>query len=170
MHPQVLSQLYDSGQTARITDVTPKQLRYWIETEIITPIREEGEGHGKRYYFDFLSLISIRTIVALRQKSLSLQRIRKAIRILETDFQIENPLEKLSLFTDGETVFILGNDPNIILDVLRRGQSVFAIAIDEIIQNLSKRLGLSISEIKDICTRKSIMECSSLKNFKTHSL
>jgi DNA-binding transcriptional MerR regulator len=142
-----IAKYYDSSTTAVITGVTPKQLRYWVETRIIEPARAEGEGHGKRYYFDFLNLISIRTVVALRQKALSLQRIRKAITVLEREFKIKRPLENLSLFTDGQSVFIIGNNPRLVFDVLRRGQAVFAIAIDEIIDDLSKRLNISFHEI-----------------------
>ncbi|MEW5785520.1 MAG: MerR family transcriptional regulator [Bacillota bacterium] len=144
--PEII-EYYDSSVTANITGVTAKQLRYWVDTGIIEPAREEGEGHGKRYFFDFLNLISIRTVVALRQKALSLQRIRKAISVLEEEFQIKRPLENLSLFTDGQTVFVIGDNPKLVFDVLRRGQAVFAIAIDEIIDDLSKRLNISLHDI-----------------------
>lgn len=140
--------LFDTQSTIAFTDVTPKQLRHWVETEIIKPAVREGEGRGRRYYFNFLNLVSIRTVVALREKALPLQRIRKAITILEKDFKIEDALTKLSLFTDGQTVFTLGKNPDVVYDVLRRGQAVFAIAIDEIADALSKRLNISHAEIK----------------------
>lgn len=140
--------LFDTQSAVAFTDVTPKQLRYWVETGIVKPAAIEGEGHGRRYFFDFLNLVSIRTVVALRQKALPLQRIRKAIAILEKDFKIEQALTKLNLFTDGQTVFILGEGPDVVYDVLRRGQAVFAIAIDEIVGDLSKRLNVTFEEIR----------------------
>lgn len=146
--PQVI-QYYDSSVAAAITGVTPKQLRYWVDTGIIEPARQEGEGHGKRYYFDFLNLVSIRTVVALRQKTLSLQRIRKAIAVMKQEFTIKRPLENLSLFTDGQTVFMIGNSPKLVFDVLRRGQAVFAIAIDDIVIDLSKRLNIPFHDIRE---------------------
>ncbi len=146
--PQV-AQYFDSSVAASISGVTPKQLRYWVDTGIIEPARQEGEGHGKRYYFDFLNLVSIRTVVALRQKALSLQRIRKAIAVMEQEFTIKRPLENLSLFTDGQTVFMIGNSPRLIFDVLRRGQAIFAIAIDDIVNDLSKRLNIPIHDLSE---------------------
>lgn len=141
---------YNTQSVVNITSVTERQLRHWIETGLIVPAHVEEKGHKKKYYFDFLNLVQIRTVVALRQRALSLQRIRKAIEVLEKDFKIEEPLSKLTLFTDGETVFILSDDPGVVFNVLRRGQAVFAVAIDDIIHDLEKRANITITEIQEL--------------------
>ena len=139
---------YNTQSVVNITSVTERQLRHWIETGLIVPAHVEEKGHKKKYYFDFLNLVQIRTVVALRQRALSLQRIRKAIEVLEKDFKIEEPLSKLTLFTDGETVFILSDNPDVVFDVLRRGQAVFAVAIDDLVEDLTKRANVSLKEIQ----------------------
>lgn len=139
---------YNTQSVVKITGVTERQLRHWIETGIIVPAYVEERGYKKKYCYNFLNLVQIRTVVALRQKALSLQRIRKAIEVLEDDFKIGEPLLNLTLFTDGETVFILGNDPNVVFDVLRRGQAVFAVAMDDLVEDLAKRANMSLDEIQ----------------------
>ena len=42
----------------------------------------------------------------------------------------------MRFLTDGETIFVLTKDKNVILDTLSEGQMVFAIAIGEIIEGL----------------------------------
>lgn len=147
---------YTSQSVSKITGVTERQLRHWVDTGIIKPAKIEEVGYKKRYLFDFINLIEVRMIVALRQKSIPLQRVRKAIAILEKDFKIDEPLKDLTLFTDGETIFILGNKPELVFDVLRRGQAVFAVAIDELIEDLAKRANIEITEIGEMAkeTRK----------------
>ncbi|MGI6318468.1 MAG: MerR family transcriptional regulator [Dethiobacteria bacterium] len=139
---------YNTQSVVNITSVTERQLRHWIETGLIVPAYVEEKGHKKKYYFDFLNLVQIRTVVALRQRALSLQKIRKAIEVLEKNFKVEEPLLDLTLFTDGETVFVLDKDPKVILDVLRRGQTVFAVAIDDLVEDLVKRANVSLKEIQ----------------------
>jgi|LSQX01.1.fsa_nt_gb DNA-binding transcriptional MerR regulator len=139
---------YNTQSVVNITSVTERQLRHWINTNIIVPALVEGKGYKKKYRFNFLNLVQVRTIVALRQRALSLQKIRKAMEVLEEDFKIENALSKLTLFTDGETVFILSNDPGVVFDVLRRGQAVFAVAIDDLVEDLAKRANVTLSEIR----------------------
>lgn len=138
---------YSTQSAVNITGVTERQLRHWVETEIIVPALVEETGYKKKYRFDFLNLVQIRTVVALRQRALSLQKVRKAVEVLEESFKIENALSKLTLFTDGETVFILGKDPGVVFDVLRRGQAVFAVAIDNLVDDLVKRANVSLNEI-----------------------
>ena len=67
---------------------------------------------------------------------------------MEESFKIEDALSKLTLFTDGETVFILDDNPRVVFDVLRRGQAVFAVAIDDLVDDLAKRANVSLDEIQ----------------------
>jgi predicted RNase H-like HicB family nuclease len=50
--------------------------------------------------------------------------------------RIEKPLAQLRFITDGETIFVLTNRSRKIIDTLRKGQFVFAIAIEELITQL----------------------------------
>ena len=49
---------------------------------------------------------------------------------------IRNPLAQLRFLTNGETIFVLTNKDKEIIDTLKRGQYVLAIAIEELINDL----------------------------------
>jgi predicted RNase H-like HicB family nuclease len=73
----------------------------------------------------------------LRDQGLSLQKIRKSLNYLRKHLpEVEKPLEQLRFLTDGETIFVLTNKDRKIIDTLKRGQFVFTIAIEELINDL----------------------------------
>ncbi len=74
----------------------------------------------------------------LIEKGISLQKIRKSINYLKKNFpDIEKPLAQMRFITDGETIFVLTDNKKKILDTLSKGQMVFALAIGELIEELT---------------------------------
>jgi predicted RNase H-like HicB family nuclease len=68
---------------------------------------------------------------------LSLQKIRKSLNYLRKHLpEVEKPLAQLRFLTDGETIFVLTNKDKEIIDTLKKGQYVLAIAIEELINDL----------------------------------
>ncbi len=87
--------------------------------------------------YSFTDLIQFRVAKFLRDKGLSLQKIRKSLNYLRKHLpEIEKPLVQLRFLTDGETIFVLTNKDREIIDTLKKGQYVFAIAIGELINDL----------------------------------
>ena len=50
--------------------------------------------------------------------------------------EVEKPLVQLRFLTDGQTIFVLTNKDKKIIDTLKRGQYVLAIAIEELVNEL----------------------------------
>ena len=71
---------------------------------------------------------------------MSLQRVREAIDYLRT---LGSDLGGVTLVSDGASIFACHSDHEVV-DVLRRGQGVFGIAIDPVIDGLRG----SVSEIR----------------------
>jgi predicted RNase H-like HicB family nuclease len=70
-------------------------------------------------------------------KGISLQKIRKAINYLKKNMpEVKKPLSELRFLTDGETLFVLTEDKKVIIDALKSGQFVFAVALGKIIEDL----------------------------------
>jgi predicted RNase H-like HicB family nuclease len=70
-------------------------------------------------------------------KGISLQKIRKAINYLKKNMpEVKKPLSELRFLTDGETLFVLTEDKKAIIDALKSGQLVFAVALGKIIEAL----------------------------------
>jgi hypothetical protein len=50
--------------------------------------------------------------------------------------EVKKPLAEMRFLTDGESIFVLTKDKKEIIDTLKSGQLVFAIALGEIVEDL----------------------------------
>lgn len=121
-------------EAAQITGVPIPTLSYWVTTGVIRPKEAKGEGRGRRYVFSLLNLIEILTVARLRKRGLPMQRLRRAVEVLERRVDVSRPLAMLTLVTDGEDLFKVVEGEGELARVVRchDGQGVFAIALDEL--------------------------------------
>jgi hypothetical protein len=87
-----------------------------------------------------LLLVELKLIKKLLDAGVSLQRVREAIDYLRT---LGSDLSGVTLVSDGASIFACHSDHEVV-DVLRRGQGVFGIAIDPVIDGLRG----SVSELR----------------------
>ncbi len=127
-------------ETAELTGVPVGTLSYWVRTGLIEPKATTGEGRGRRHRFSMLNLIEVMTVARLRERGLPMQRLRRAVETIDERVDEERPLAMLTLVTDGEDLFEIVEGPDELAEVIRchDGQAVFAIALDEIIEELRK--------------------------------
>ncbi|MBU0606282.1 MAG: MerR family transcriptional regulator [Armatimonadetes bacterium] len=104
-------------------------LHYWDRTNLIKPSVRAAAGRGTKRLYSFRDVVQLLVVSRMRGIGLSLQRIRRCLQFLRKHFpEIEAPLAELSLVTDGETVFLLTDDPEQLLDVVKQ-QFVWALPI-----------------------------------------
>ena len=128
---------FNSKAVSKITGLSFRQIDYWDSTHFIKPSVSEATGYGSVRLYSFNDLIQLRVAKTLMDKGISLQKIRKAITYLKKNMsEIEKPLSELRFLTDGETIFVLTKDKKEIIDTLKSGQLVFAIALGEIVEDL----------------------------------
>ncbi|MDQ7784590.1 MAG: MerR family transcriptional regulator [Desulfomonilaceae bacterium] len=119
-----------------ITGVSRMQLQHWDRTGIIRPSIRIGAGKGSRREYSFKDLVQLKVAKRLREEGISLQKIRKTLEYLRKNFpDIKAPLAELRFLTNGVDIFVLTEDPEVILDALR-GQFVFSFALGELIDGL----------------------------------
>jgi len=75
---------FTSDQALRLTGASRRRLSYWVDTGLIAPSIQRGEGRGRVRLFSFANLLELRTAVWLRDK-VSLQLIRKIVERLRKD-------------------------------------------------------------------------------------
>jgi predicted RNase H-like HicB family nuclease len=122
---------------SKIIEIPTRVIDYWDRTNFIKPSINEASGYGSMRLYSFSDLIQFKVAKFLRDQGLSLQKIRKSLNYLRKHIpEIEKPLAQLRFLTDGETVFVLTNKDREIIDALKKGQYVFAIAIGELINDL----------------------------------
>jgi predicted RNase H-like HicB family nuclease len=122
---------------SKIIGIPIRVIDYWDRTNFIKPSVHEASGYGSMRLYSFTDLIQFTVAKFLRDQGLSLQKIRKSLNFLRKHLpEVEKPLAQLRFLTDGETIFVLTNKNKEIIDTLKKGQYVFAIAIGELINDL----------------------------------
>lgn len=151
---------FNSKAVSRIIGIPARVIDYWDRTAFIKPSISEASGYGSVRLYSFTDLIQFRVAKFLRDQGLSLQKIRKSLNYLRKHLpEVENPLAQLRFLTNGETIFVLTNKDKVIIDTLKRGQYVLAIAIEELIKELR-------GKTSKIATEKTYMVKVSKKEFK----
>jgi predicted RNase H-like HicB family nuclease/DNA-binding transcriptional MerR regulator len=133
---------YPSRIARAVTGVTPMQLAYWSNTGLVVPSVGTGQGRGSKRVYSFRDLVQLAVVRRLMGAGVSLQRIRKAVAYLRKHCpDVEHPLAELTLLTDGDTVFRLTDDPDVIMSAMPHGgQLVFALAFGELFNAVRSRL------------------------------
>lgn len=115
-------------EVTKIVGITYRQLDYWARTDLVTPSIRDATGSGSQRLYSFQDLVTLRVIKNLLDTGVSLQRVRKAVEHLQA---MERPVSGVTLMSDGRGVYE-AHSAEAIVDLLRRGQGVFAIAIDRV--------------------------------------
>lgn len=128
---------FNSKTVIQLTGLTLRQIDYWDRTHFIKPSLKEAAGYGSGRLYSFIDVVQLKVAKTLKDKGVSLQKIRKSITYLKKNFpNIQKPLAEMRFITDGDTIFVLTKDNKAILDTLAKGQVVFALALGEIIEKL----------------------------------
>ncbi len=116
---------YRGPAVCKIVGISYRQLDYWTTTGLITPSVRKSEGSGSQRLYAFDDIVQLRVIKSLLDAGVSLQRIRAALDFVR---QEGLNLRNLTLLSDGSKVYALDDNQQVI-DLLGRGQGVFAIAV-----------------------------------------
>ena len=128
---------FNTKTAVKLTGLTPRQIDYWDRTHFIKPSVKEAAGYGTGRLYSFEDVVQLKVARTLIDKGVSLQKIRKSITYLKKNFpDVKKLLTEMRFLTDGETILVLGDKKEKILDTLARGQMVFALAIGELIEEL----------------------------------
>ncbi len=116
----------------KIVKITYRQLDYWARTGLVEPSFRKAEGSGTQRLYSFDDVVRLKVVKRLLDTGVSLQKVRLAVEELR---RAGGSLAETTLISDGTTVYALDDDARL-LDLLRRGQGVFALAIDPVIEEL----------------------------------
>ncbi len=130
---------YGVPEVLRAVKISYRQLDYWARIELVTPSIRDAEGSGSQRIYSFRDIVQLRVIKSLLDTGVSLQKIRKATNFLRDARQ---PVTGTTLISDGERVFA-EESPDALLDLLAKGQGVFAIAVDKVWSDTEKTLAKS---------------------------
>lgn len=104
--------LYSRVEAARILRVTPTRLRTFERMDLVRPTL----GRGEAVSFDFRDLLSLRALVGLLDRGVSMRRIRRSVeRVRERWPELERPLGALTL-QDGTSERLVVRHAGAVLD------------------------------------------------------
>jgi len=128
---------FNTKTVSKLIGITNRQVDYWDKTHFIKPSAQEATGYGSTRLYSFADLIRLKVAKTLREKGISLQKIRKSLSYLKTHMpDVEYPLSDLKFLTDGETIFVLTKDSQEIVDTLKNGQLIFSVSLGIIVDEL----------------------------------
>lgn len=117
--------------------ITYRQLDYWARTGLVVPQIRGAEGSGTQRLYSFRDLLMLKVIKRLIDAGISLQQIRLAIDHLHARGTVD--VTTITLMSDGTSVFECTQD-NEIVDLVKGGQAMFAIALSGVWHDLEGTL------------------------------
>jgi DNA-binding transcriptional MerR regulator len=129
---------YRGPAVSEIVGISYRQLDYWARTGLAVPSVRRAEGSGSQRVYSFEDVVRLRVIKRLLDTGIGLERIRTALDELAARGRT---LSDVTLASDGRTVYAIDDDRQL-LDLLRRGQGVFAIALEPLGEELRGEVAL----------------------------
>lgn len=123
---------YRGAFVHRVVGISYRQLDYWDRTALARPSISGAHGSGSQRLYSFDDIVRLRVIKRLLDAGVGLARIRTALDELARQGRT---LADVTLASDGSTVYAMDDDRQL-LDLLQRGQGVFAIAVDPLVDEL----------------------------------
>jgi len=98
---------YTLGDVARICGVSRRRVRYWERTSLIGPALVEAPAENAlQPAFGFRDLVSVRSIIGLLERGVSLRRIRRGADVVRTRFPEREPLSGLRAWPDASRLLV----------------------------------------------------------------
>ncbi len=130
---------FRAPNVCRLVGITYRQLDYWARTKLLEPTLQPAHGSGSQRLYSFSDVVQLKVIKRLLDAGMSLKRIRQAVEILRQQLRSERPLADVTLLSDGQTIYAAHNAEEVV-DVFRRGQGVFGIAVGPVQHELEGEL------------------------------
>jgi len=126
---------FRAPQVCNLVGITYRQLDYWARTGLLQPTLKTAKGSGSQRLYGFSDVVQLKVVKRLLDAGMSLKKIRQAVEILRIQLQSDRPLRDVTLLSDGQTIYAAESSQEVV-DVFRRGQGVFGIAIGPVQEEL----------------------------------
>jgi len=127
---------YRVPDVVRIVGISYRQLDYWARTGLVRPSVRDAQGSGTQRLYSFQDLALLKLIKRMLDSGVGLQQIRKAWGTLR---ELKEPPLGTTLVSDGSRIYAV-DSPGEVVDLLAKGQGVFAIALDKVWTDLEGSL------------------------------
>ena len=136
----MLKDCFSTRDVLELTGVTARQLQWWYERRIVVPAR-----NGRNRVYSGADLLDILVIEQLRQRSISLARVRRVLRLLRAELNIRladlvSGKFEFHLLLAGRRIF-LETDSKEVIELLRNTmQPMLLISLTDAVKPLRVEL------------------------------
>ena len=127
---------YRVPDVVRIVGISYRQLDYWARTGSSVPRCAMPHGSGTQRLYSFQDLALLKLIKRMLDTGVGLQQIRKAVGDAPG---AQGAALGTTLISDGSRIYAV-DSPGEVVDLLAKGQGVFAIAVDKVWTDLEGSL------------------------------
>ena len=133
--------IYPVGIVAQVAGLTPRQLEWWDQTEIITPsIAPGGRGRGYRRLYGFDDLVLLFVAARLRDSGVPAQRIRHSFDFLRKH-RTAASLRELAFFAIGDRLLTVHESMAPVWTLAEvNGQTLLSLRWTEAAEEVRRRL------------------------------
>lgn len=128
------TQEYSTSEVASYAQCTLRQLQWWDERRVVMP---RHEGHRRIYSFQ--QAVEVQILAELRRKQLSLQAIRRHMRVIQKQVrEISTDLSTpLYLVTSGKSVMIKTDPAHVLSYAAAAPSGLIIVDIGAIVRRLT---------------------------------
>lgn len=123
-----MQQGYTGPEVCKITGISYRQLDHWTTSNLIQASIRNLKGSGFHRIYSFQDIIQIKLVNKLREAGVSLQKIRIALKNIDSILGDNINISDVSVFSDGKSIYVISDNDQMI-DLLKKGQAVFGISL-----------------------------------------
>jgi len=132
-------QVFFSSDVSQMAGVTLRQLQWWDERKIVSPRKQDH-----RRLYSPRQVLEILAAGELRRKGLSLQKIRRLVRLLRRGLEQRagDDLESASrwfVLTDGQSLFFEERPERVLARLAAAGNAMFLVCLSDLIHRILAR-------------------------------
>ena len=134
-----MRQGYTAPQVCKIVGISYRQLDHWTTSKLVkASIRSiKGSGHHREYAFD--DLLRVKVIKNLRDSGMSLQKVRAALKSLDSLIRNKHKFSDVTVISDGQSIYASVQDTDFV-DILKSGHVVFVIALGPVEKEVEEKI------------------------------
>ena len=129
----VISSGFSTGQAARLTGLSPRQLDHWDRKGFVKPSIAAARGYGSKRRYSFADVVRLRVAARLRAAGVGLARIQRCAEALERLGGDAADLGGVRLLVTGSRVLWARSDRELV-DLLREGQLVLVFSVGDAVE------------------------------------
>ena len=120
---------FTARQVVHLTGIPYSTLNLWAKNGLVQPSVAPGTGTGSERVYSFSDLVALKVAFELRKSGVTTSSLKKVVKFLREDAQMETPLSEARLVVTGRDVAIV-RAGELVSVLSRPGQGYLSFVVD----------------------------------------